>query len=128
MLAEIHVHLGSFERLDHIVRMEDHVTSADGWVQQPAVIDGASGLLVEVLGERAGGLLACPAARQCCRHSCGDRVDSRRLNPRSALPTGAPGAIMNQAARQARFRNFALEDNARRLPSKHAAVVEVMPR
>ncbi|WP_257878100.1 RidA family protein [Ralstonia pickettii] len=54
VLAQIHAHLGGFERLDHIVRLEGHVTSADGWLQQPAVIDGASDFLADVLGPRAG--------------------------------------------------------------------------
>lgn len=54
VLAQIHAHLGGFERLDHIVRLEGHVTSAPGWLQQPAVLDGASDLFAEVLGEKAG--------------------------------------------------------------------------
>ena len=54
VLAQIHAHLGGFERLDHIVRLEGHVTSAPGWLQQTAVLDGASDLFAEVLGEKAG--------------------------------------------------------------------------
>lgn len=54
VLAQIHAHLGGFERLDHIVRLEGHVTSAEGWLQQPAVVDGASDLFADVLGEKAG--------------------------------------------------------------------------
>ncbi|GMG93108.1 hypothetical protein Cmtc_43280 [Cupriavidus sp. TKC] len=54
VLAQIHAYLGGFDRLDHIVRVEGHVASAEGWLQQPAVIDGASDLLVDVLGARAG--------------------------------------------------------------------------
>lgn len=54
VLAQIHAHLGSFERLDHIVRLEGQVASAEGWLQQAAVIDGASGLFADVLEERAG--------------------------------------------------------------------------
>jgi enamine deaminase RidA (YjgF/YER057c/UK114 family) len=54
VLAQIHAYLGGFERLDHIVRLEGHVTSATGWLQQPAVLDGASDLFAEVLGEKAG--------------------------------------------------------------------------
>ncbi len=54
VLAQIHAHLGGFERLDHIVRVEGHVTSAPGFIDQPAVIDGASDLFADVLGERAG--------------------------------------------------------------------------
>jgi enamine deaminase RidA (YjgF/YER057c/UK114 family) len=54
VLAQINAHLGGFERLDHIVRLEGHVTSATGWLQQPAVLDGASNLFAAVLGEKAG--------------------------------------------------------------------------
>jgi len=54
VLAQIRQHLGGFDRLDHIVRLEGHVTSAEGWLQQPAVVDGASDLFADVLGEKAG--------------------------------------------------------------------------
>lgn len=54
VLAQIHAHLGGFERLDHIVRLEGQVASAEGWLRQAAVIDGASGLFADVLEERAG--------------------------------------------------------------------------
>ncbi|MEQ6438207.1 RidA family protein [Comamonas sp. w2-DMI] len=54
VLAQIHAHLGGFERLDHIVRLEGNVASAEGWFQQPAVIDGASELFADVLGDKAG--------------------------------------------------------------------------
>lgn len=54
VLAQIHAHLGGFERLDHIVRLEGNVASAEGWFLQPAVIDGASELFADVLGEKAG--------------------------------------------------------------------------
>ncbi|NYI01398.1 RidA family protein [Cupriavidus plantarum] len=54
VLAQIHAHLGGFEQLDHIVRLEGHVTSAQGSFDQPAVLDGASDLFADVLGEKAG--------------------------------------------------------------------------
>ena len=54
VLAQIHTHLGGFERLDHIVRVEGHVASAPGWMELPAVIDGASELFADVLSEKAG--------------------------------------------------------------------------
>jgi enamine deaminase RidA (YjgF/YER057c/UK114 family) len=53
-LAQISRHLGGFERLHHIVRVEGHVSSAEGFYDQPAVIDGASDLFAAVLGEKAG--------------------------------------------------------------------------
>ncbi|WP_233849250.1 RidA family protein [Paraburkholderia sp. HD33-4] len=53
-LAQISRHLGGFERLHHIVRVEGHVSSADGFFDQPAVVDGASDLFAAVLGDKAG--------------------------------------------------------------------------
>ncbi|MBC8724296.1 RidA family protein [Paraburkholderia sp. 31.1] len=54
VLAQISHHLGGFERLHHIVRVEGHVSSADGFYGQPAVVDGASDLFAAVLGDKAG--------------------------------------------------------------------------
>ena len=54
VLAQIEKYLGGFERLDHIVRLEGHVSSADGFYSQPTVLDGASDLFAAVLGEKAG--------------------------------------------------------------------------
>ena len=54
VLAQIKRHLDSFERLHHIVRMEGHVSSAEGFFEQPAVLDAASDLFAAVLGEKAG--------------------------------------------------------------------------
>lgn len=53
-LAQIHRHLGGFDRLVRLVRVEGHVASADGFFDQPAVIDGASNLFADVLGDKAG--------------------------------------------------------------------------
>jgi len=50
-LAVIRHELGSLDRVQRIVRVVGHVASASGFVQQPAVINGASDLLVQVFGE-----------------------------------------------------------------------------
>jgi len=50
-LAVIKAHLGTLDRVARIVRLGGHVASAEGFVQQPAVINGASDLLVAVFGE-----------------------------------------------------------------------------
>ncbi|MDR4479054.1 MAG: RidA family protein [Nitrospira sp.] len=50
-LAVIRHELGSLDRVQRIVRVVGHVASAAGFVQQPAVINGASDLLVQVFGE-----------------------------------------------------------------------------
>lgn len=54
VLAQIDAHLGGFARLDHIVRVDGHIASAPGWLEQPAVLDAASDLLLDVLGNKAG--------------------------------------------------------------------------
>jgi len=51
-LAIIQHELGSFEHVKKIVRLTGHVASAPGFVEQPAVINGASDLLVELFEER----------------------------------------------------------------------------
>ncbi|MBS0169912.1 MAG: RidA family protein [Nitrospira sp.] len=50
-LAVVKQELGSLDRVHRIVRVVGHVASADGFVQQPAVINGASDLLVQIFGE-----------------------------------------------------------------------------
>ena len=51
-LAIIKQELGSFDRIKRIVRLTGHVASAPGFGDQPAVVNGASDLLVELFGER----------------------------------------------------------------------------
>jgi len=43
--------LGSLDRIKRVVRMSGHVASAEGFTQQPAVLNGASDLLVQIFGE-----------------------------------------------------------------------------
>jgi enamine deaminase RidA (YjgF/YER057c/UK114 family) len=50
-LAVIHQELGTLDRVKRIVRLVGHVASATGFVQQPAVINGASDLLVRVFDD-----------------------------------------------------------------------------
>ena len=50
-LAIVRNHLGTLDRVKQVVRLVGHVASADGFVQQPAVINGASDLLVKLFGE-----------------------------------------------------------------------------
>jgi enamine deaminase RidA (YjgF/YER057c/UK114 family) len=49
-LAIVRHELGTLDRVKKIVRMTGHVASADGFVQHPAVINGASDLLVKIFG------------------------------------------------------------------------------
>ena len=43
--------LGSLDQIKRIVRMSGHVASAQGFTQQPQVLNGASDLLVQIFGE-----------------------------------------------------------------------------
>lgn len=50
-LAIARQELGTLDRIKKVVRMVGHVASAEGFAQQPAVINGASDLLVQIFGE-----------------------------------------------------------------------------
>ncbi|MDG0810658.1 RidA family protein [Cohnella rhizosphaerae] len=52
LLAVLKAHLGELDRIKQVVKMLAFVNSADGFTHQPFVINGASDLLVEVLGEK----------------------------------------------------------------------------
>lgn len=52
LLATLRTELGSLDRVAGIVKVLGLVSSADGFGDQPAVLNGCSDLLVEVLGER----------------------------------------------------------------------------
>ncbi len=50
-LAIVRSELGSLDRVKRVVRLVGHVASAEGFSQQPAVINGASDLLVKLFDE-----------------------------------------------------------------------------
>jgi len=50
-LAIVRSELGTLDRIRKVVRLVGHVASAEGFVQQPAVINGASDLLVKIFDE-----------------------------------------------------------------------------
>lgn len=50
-LAIVRSEIGSLDRVRKVVRMVGYVASAEGFVQQPAVINGASDLLVKIFGD-----------------------------------------------------------------------------
>lgn len=50
-LAVVKAELGTLDAVKRIVRLGGHVASADGFTQQPAVVNGASDLLVAIFGE-----------------------------------------------------------------------------
>ena len=54
MLAKVRNALGSLDRVKRVVKVLGMVNSADGFVDQPRVINGFSDLMVEVFGEAKG--------------------------------------------------------------------------
>jgi enamine deaminase RidA (YjgF/YER057c/UK114 family) len=51
-LAVAQAAIGDLERVRRVVRVTGHVASSNGFTMQPAVINGASELLVQIFGER----------------------------------------------------------------------------
>ena len=63
-IARIDQALGGFDRLTGLLHVAGHVASADDFLEQPGVLDGASDLLVAVFGPRGRHTrTAYPAAR-----------------------------------------------------------------
>jgi enamine deaminase RidA (YjgF/YER057c/UK114 family) len=54
LLATTRAHLGSLDRVKRIVKVLGMVNSAEGFGEQPKVINGCSDLMVEVFGEAIG--------------------------------------------------------------------------
>ena len=54
LLATVRAHLGSLDRVKRIVKVLGMVRSAEGFGDQPKVINGFSDLMVEVFGEAIG--------------------------------------------------------------------------
>jgi enamine deaminase RidA (YjgF/YER057c/UK114 family) len=51
VLAALHQHLGSLDRVHRVLRLTGYVTSAAGFGDQPKVINAASDLMIEVFGD-----------------------------------------------------------------------------
>ena len=54
LLANVRAELGTLDRVKRVVKVLGMVNSADGFAEQPAVINGFSDLMVEVFGESIG--------------------------------------------------------------------------
>ena len=54
LLANVRANLGTLNRVKRVVKVLGMVNSADGFAEQPAVINGFSDLMVEVFGEAIG--------------------------------------------------------------------------
>jgi len=52
ILAQVKAELGDFERLVRVVKLNGYVNSTPAFKDHPKVVNGASDLLVEVLGDR----------------------------------------------------------------------------
>lgn len=52
IIAVLKQQIGDLDRVKQVVKMLAFVNSADGFVEQPYVINGASELLVEIFGEK----------------------------------------------------------------------------
>lgn len=52
ILAQARAALGSLDAIAQVVRLTGYVNSAAGFADQPKVINGASDLLVEILGDK----------------------------------------------------------------------------
>lgn len=50
-LGSLRAEIGSLDNVKRIVRVEGHVASAEGFTDQPKVINGASELLAEIFGD-----------------------------------------------------------------------------
>jgi enamine deaminase RidA (YjgF/YER057c/UK114 family) len=50
-LAVVKAEIGSLDAVTRIVRLGGHVASAEGFTRQPAVVNGASDLLVAIFGD-----------------------------------------------------------------------------
>jgi len=49
-LAIVKQELGTLDRITRVVKVVGHVASAEGFVQQPQVLNGASDLLIAIFG------------------------------------------------------------------------------
>lgn len=52
LLAQVKAHVGDLDRVARCVKLTGFVSSAVGFGDQPKVVNGASDLIVDVLGER----------------------------------------------------------------------------
>lgn len=78
VLAQLDEATQGFEQLEQILRLEGHIQCGSDWHQHAQILNGASDLLAEVLGDRAG--------------------HTRTAFGHSALPLNAPVELVVTAA------------------------------
>lgn len=82
VLAQINAALSGFERLVSLLRVEGHVSSAPGYFDQPRVLNAASDLFSEVLGEKGVHTRAAFAAAQLPLNASIELVVTAAASPR----------------------------------------------
>ncbi len=68
-LAIIKAEVGSLNHVQRIVKMIGHIASAEGFADQPQVLNGASDLLVSVFGEKGRHARVAVGAMELPRHA-----------------------------------------------------------
>ena len=53
-LAQLKAVIGDLDRVESVVRVTGYINSADGFTQQPAVLNGFTDLLIKIFGDEAG--------------------------------------------------------------------------
>ena len=53
-LAQLRAAIGDLDKVESVVRVTGYVNSADGFTQQPAVLNGFTELLIKVFGDEVG--------------------------------------------------------------------------
>jgi enamine deaminase RidA (YjgF/YER057c/UK114 family) len=88
MLAKVRAALGSLDRVKRVVKVLGMVNSADGFGDQPRVINGFSDLMVEAFGEAIGkharsavGMAGLPFNNHPCERSSSRSTVSTRRRP-----------------------------------------------
>jgi enamine deaminase RidA (YjgF/YER057c/UK114 family) len=81
VLAQIGAALGGFDRLVTLLRVEGHVSSAPGYVGQSRVLDVASVLFSEVLGDKGAHTRAAFAAPALPRDASIELVVTAAVDP-----------------------------------------------
>lgn len=81
-LALLRAELGSLDAVDHILSVLVYVACADDFVEQPAVADGASAVLVEIFGDAGRHTRAAIGVAALPRGACVEVEISAALRPR----------------------------------------------
>lgn len=68
-LAIVQAEVGSLNHVHRIVKMVGHIASAEGFTDQPQVLNGASDLLVSVFGEKGQHARVAVGAAELPRHA-----------------------------------------------------------